>query len=712
MFIFIRLNRLISKYCTAAERQEIAKAFIFGGDAHEKQTRSSGEAYFTHPVAVACTLAEMQLDRDTIIAALLHDVVEDTDVTSEEIAEHFGETVSKLVRGMTKLAKIEFSSRAEAQAENFRKMMLAMVEDIRVIIIKLADRLHNMSTLGPLKPEKKRRVALETLEIYAPIAHRLGMHHFKNEFQDLAFEALYPYRHKTLEARVNQARGHRKRLFDKLKQSLIKHLTKENIAPEMIEGREKRLFSIYQKMLLRSIPFSEIMDVYAFRIIASSRRHCYNILGAVHELYKPVPGRFKDYIAMPKANGYQSLHTTLFGPYGIPIEIQIRTEEMDYTADKGIASHWIYKSQELSQEKTRKWLKKLSAIQSQSASSLDFIESVKVDIFPDEVYVFTPTGDIVELPKGATAIDFAYSIHTDIGNKCIAARVNRRLVPLNQKLQHGETIDILTSPTATPSPSWLNFVTTNKAKHAIRIYIRDQENDQALRLGKRLLNPLIRRNKLKIDGYSEQLHQELCEKHNIDNIQNLLIMIGRGELDHVQIADTVLQLSKTISAEIKTGESLEGNTETVLDIDSEGKSLTTLAKCCRPIPGDLIIGIMISGKGLEVHTTKCAVLQKQNILQKSPHLAIHVRWPDELENLFACKLLIDVENHRGAIAEIATKISHREASIMQINFDDVHKSYGTISVTIEVKDRQHLARVIRSLRGMKSIYKVIRNFHK
>ncbi len=707
MFIFARLNQLLSQYCTDSERQKIAEAFIFGADAHEKQKRSSGEAYFTHPVAVACTLAEMQLDMNTIIAALLHDVVEDTEITDEEIAANFGETTSKLVQGVTKLAQIQFSSKAEAQAENFRKMMLAMVKDIRVIIIKLADRLHNMSTLGPLKPEKKRRVALETLEIYAPIAHRLGMHHFKNEFQDLAFEALYPYRHKTLNARVQQARGHRKRLFDKLQQSLVRHLAKENISPDVVSGREKRLYSIYQKMLMRSIPFSEIMDVYAFRIIANSRRSCYSILGAVHELYKPIPGKFKDYIAMPKANGYQSLHTTLFGPYGIPIEIQIRTEEMDYTADRGVASHWVYKSHDLSQKKMQQWLAKLSAIQSHSTSSLDFIENVKVDIFPDEVYVFTPTGEIVELPKGATAIDFAYSVHTDIGNKCIAARVNRRLVPLNRKLQHGETVDILTSPTAIPSPSWLNFVITNKAKHGIRIYIRNQENAQAAKLGKRLLNPLLQKNKLTIDQYSPALHQKICELHEAEDIPQLLNMIGRGEVDHIQVADNILNLHTTIG-QSPTNE--PEDEKVILDIDPNSSSLTSFASCCRPIPGDLIIGVMIPGKGLEVHTTKCVLLQKRKILQKSPDSFVHLRWPDHTDQLFTSKLIVEIENHRGAIAELATKVSHRDASIIQINVEEAHKTHGVISLTIEVKDRQHLARIIRSIRHISNIYKVERYF--
>jgi GTP diphosphokinase / guanosine-3',5'-bis(diphosphate) 3'-diphosphatase len=704
MFIYLRLNQLLAKYCTNTDREIIANAFLFGANAHEEQMRSSGDPYFTHPTAVAYTLAEMRLDTDTIIGALLHDVVEDTNITSEEISQSFGEAPAKLVKGMTKLAKIKFRSKEEAQAENFRKMILAMVEDIRVIIIKLADRLHNMGTLGSLAPEKKRRVAQETLEIYAPIAHRLGMHHFKNEFQDLAFEAIYPYRHKTLQARVNQAHGHRKRLFDKLKNSLITHFTTEQIPPERISGREKRLYSIYQKMLRRSTPLSEIMDVYAFRIIATSERQCYNILGGVHALYKPIPGRFKDYIAIPKANGYQSLHTTLFGPYGIPIEIQIRTKEMDYTADKGIAAHWVYKSDNANQQRTRRWLKKLSAIQSHSSTSLDFIQNVKVDLFPDEVYVFTPLGDIRELPAGATTIDFAYSIHTQVGNQCIAARVNRRLVPLSQKLNHGETVEILTSPTATPSPSWLNFVTTNKAKHGIRIYIRDQENEQAISLGRKLLHNLLKLKKINIDTTPDNILLLVLQEYSANDLNQVLSMVGRGDLDSIQVANSVIHSYKALKTEIHTENDSHEPAKHHID------SITNLATCCCPIPGDLIIGVMTPGTGIEVHTTKCHILQNGQFLEKKNHLITHISWPERSNEYFSCALMIDVKNYQGAIADIAAKIARKKASILQINVQDAHNSHGSLYVLIDVLHRTHLAHIIKSLRNINSVYKVSRFF--
>ena len=707
MFIFFKLNKIIANYFSNEDRSKIANAFIFGANAHEEQLRSSGEAYITHPLAVACILADMKLDKDTVIAGLLHDVVEDTDINNNQIINQFGETTGSLVQGMTKLAKIKFSSKEEAQAENFRKMILAMVKDIRVIIIKLADRLHNMGTLGALKQAKKRRIAQETLEIYAPIAHRLGMHHFKNEFQDLAFEAIYPYRHKTLQARVSQAHGHRKRLLDKLQKSLINHLANENIPPESISGREKRLYSIYQKMLRRNTPLSEIMDVYAFRIIAASERQCYSILGGVHSLYKPVPGRFKDYIAIPKANGYQSLHTTLFGPYGIPIEIQIRTKEMDYTADRGIAAHWVYKSANINKKMTQQWLKKLSAIQNHSSTSLDFIQNVKVDLFPDEVYVFTPLGDIRELPKGATAIDFGYSIHTQVGHQCVSARVNRRFVPLNYKLNHGDTIEILTSPTTTPSPSWLTFVTTNKAKHAIRIFIRDQENEQAINLGRKLINELLKLKKIQLTALPNSTIDLLLKTYSVNTINQIFLMVGKGTLDHVEIASLILSTHLTHTQKDSSEKSYHNNSNTSSNQINE---ITNLADCCCPIPGDLIIGVMTHGKGIEVHTTKCQVLKNKNILEKQNKLITHISWPKNIKKLFTCSLIVEVENYQGAIADIATRITRKKASILQMNVQNIHQFHGEIYILLEVLDRTHLSEIINSLRALKSVFKVFRHF--
>lgn len=478
MFAFFSLQKRLALYLNEAEIGRITKAFIFAADAHEEQFRSSGEPYVTHTVAAACVLADMHLDADTIIAALLHDVIEDTIFTFEDIERHFSTKVAELVNGVTKLTKIHFESKAEAQAENFRKMMLAMTGDIRVILIKMADRLHNMRTLGSVSPEKRRRVARETLEIYAPIAHRLGMHQFKGELEDLSFKAIYPWRYKILEAAVKKARHHRRDLLNKVEQVLIKGLAKFEVSPERITGREKSLVSIYRKIRDRGVPFAEIMDLLGFRIIAENVFDCYHLLGAVHSVFKPIPGKFKDYIAIPKANGYQSLHTLLFGPYGMPIEIQIRTREMEKIAQSGIAAHWLYKTPDDSaeiQSQARKWLRQVAGMQESAETSLDFIRDMKMDLFPDEVYIFTPKGEILSLPRGATVLDFAYTVHTDIGNHAKETFVNRNRVPLSYPLINGQSVEVVTDPKACPNASWLNFVVTGRAKAAIRHALKNSE---------------------------------------------------------------------------------------------------------------------------------------------------------------------------------------------------------------------------------------------
>ena len=704
MFQFERLNELVAPYLDNEERARLSRAFLFGADAHERQKRSSGEPYFTHPVAVACILAEMSMDVDTLIAALLHDVIEDTEVDAAQIGNAFGEEVSKLVTGVTKLDKIEFTSKAEAQAENFRKMLLAMVEDIRVIIIKLSDRLHNMTTLGPLKPAKRRRIALETLDIYAPIAHRLGMHHFKNEFEDLAFEAIYPLRYRVLKSRVAEARGHRKKLFEKLHQSLANHLSRENIPADMIQGREKRLYSIYRKMRSKGLSFAEIMDVYAFRIIARSYKECYWILGLVHALYKPIPKKFKDYIATPKANGYQSLHTTLFGPYGIPVEIQIRTEAMDYTADRGVAAHWVYKSDDITGEKAQRWLQRLNILQKQTSSSMELIENVKVDLFPDEVYVFTPTGDIVELPSGATVIDFAYHIHSQVGNSCIAARVNRRLVPLSHQLKHGDTVEIMTSPKGHPSPSWLNFVTTGKAKSAIKLYMRNQENETAHALGKRLLAQALNRYKINLETMSVLFQQVAADAFQISNFRNLLIQIGKGELNCSAVADKIGELADEDLPTIPE----EERSQLTVTIDGAENMNTRFPSCCMAIPGDAIAGVLIQGKGLEVHRETCSTLQHYRKNARESDYLVHVTWSPSIRLDFPVRLRIDTSNYRGAVAVIATAINESGSDIRTFRIEEADANYGIIHTTVLVRNRRHLARVMRNLRRTRRVFKVNR----
>ncbi|MAP19420.1 MAG: bifunctional GTP diphosphokinase/guanosine-3',5'-bis(diphosphate) 3'-diphosphatase, partial [Alteromonadaceae bacterium] len=489
MYLFEGLKQKIAEYLPPERVKLVQDSFVLAHEAHDGQMRSSGDPYITHPVAVASILADMHMDHETLMAALLHDVIEDTHYSQEDLADAFGDTVADLVEGVSKLDKIAFSSKQEAQAENFRKMMMAMVQDIRVILIKLADRTHNMRTLGSLRPDKRRRIALETLEIYSPIAHRLGIHDIKNELEDLGFQAMYPMRHRALKSAVKQARGNRKEIIENIRQELSTRLAEYKIDATVL-GREKHLYSIYRKMKNKEKMFNEVMDIYAFRIVVHSVDDCYRSLGAMHGLYKPIETRFKDYIAIPRTNGYQSLHTSLVGPHGIPVEVQIRTVAMDQMADKGVAAHWLYKESgdgTTAQLRARKWMQSLLELQQSASSSFEFIESVKTDLFPDEIYVFTPDGRIIELPAGATAVDFAYAVHSDIGNTCVGVRVERRNFSLSKPLENGQTVEIITSPKAKPNANWLNFVVSARARTRIRQYLKKQQSQEAINMGNRLL---------------------------------------------------------------------------------------------------------------------------------------------------------------------------------------------------------------------------------
>lgn len=670
----------------------IVESFIVGADAHETQFRSSGEPYITHPVAVACILADMHMDPETIMASILHDVVEDTDFTHQDIEDLFGDKVAELVEGVTKLTQISFGSKAEAQAENFRKMMLAMVEDIRVIIIKLADRMHNMSTLGALRPDKRRRIAMETLEIYAPIANRLGMNLFKRVFEDLGFQAMYPMRYRVLEQCVKRARGNRQKLMEKIQSALGERLEQEAVDKDHIFGREKRLFSIFKKMRNKGLPFSEIMDVYAFRIIAKDVRECYVLLGAVHDLFTPVPGRFKDYIAIPKANGYQSLHTTLFGPHGVPIEIQIRTQEMEDHAEQGIAAHWLYKSEgyaSTTEVHTRQWLQQVLDMQMRSNNSLEFIENVRIDLFPDDVYVFTPKGDIQQLPRGATAIDFAYSIHTDVGNRTIAAKINRRLVPLSQPLSNSQTVEILTSPTAMPDPSWLNFVVTGKARSAVRHFLKTQEQDESINLGRKLLNYALIEFKLNWVDIEQNTRQALLESLHLSSETQLFLEIGLGNRASVVVAHQLL--------DVLHGETpVKSDTQAQMLLTGSEGMTTTYAECCYPIPGDDVRGVLEPGKGIYVHRTDCTKI----INSKSANAFINVNWTDDIKHLFPVKLSVYMQNEKGAVAEIANTIFENDANILAFEIVELEQISGILEITLEVKDRRHLAQIIRQMRKL------------
>ena len=690
-------------YFNTEQRQLVIQAYAFSQAAHQGQYRRSGEPYITHPVAVAGILADMKMDAQSLMAALLHDVIEDCLFTKENIAQEFGHTVADLVDGVSKISAINFESRKVQQAENFRKMVLAMTKDIRVILVKLSDRLHNMRTLQVLNPEKRRRIATETLEIYAPIANRLGMNNIRVEFEDLGFAALYPMRAPLIKKAVKKARGHRKELMHTIEAAIEQRLSQENLTARVI-GREKHLYSIYQKMKTQRKSFSQIMDVYGFRIITDSVNMCYRILGAIHNLYKPIPGRFKDYIAIPKANGYQSLHTTLKGSSGVPIEIQVRTEEMDAMANNGIAAHWLYKSEtqfnkETQSSRAREWLKGLLELQKSAGNSLEFIESVKIDLFPDEVYVFTPKGNILELPVGATAVDFAYTVHTDVGNRCIAARIDNRLSPLSVPLQSGQTVEIITTKNACPNPLWLSFAVTARARSSIRHALKHQQRSESIALGKTLLEKALQ-------SFHQNWHAILPAKQkatlkelNLSTFDDLLEDIGLGNRMAPLIA-------RRLIAEGDHMEDAAATTSHPLMIHGTEGLVIHFAKCCRPIPGDPIIGFLSPGKGMVIHLDACRNLS--NELKEHPDKCLAVNWASPIEGEFLAGLRIEMENKRGVLANLATIISDSGANIESIHMGEKDARLSIIHAVLGVKHRVHLARVIKRLRAAQSAIKITR----
>ncbi len=651
---------------------------------------------------MARILAEMHMDHHSIAAAILHDVIEDTGIAKEEVAERFGEEIAELVDGVSKLTHIQFESKAEAQAENFRKMMLAMVRDIRVILIKLADRLHNMRTLGVMRPDKRRRIARETLEIYAPIANRLGMNRMRLELEDLGFAALHPMRYRVLRESLRRARGNRKEIVGKIQEAIQARLAQEGLEGEVI-GREKHLYSIYKKMKDKHLAFSEVMDVYAFRIIVDSVDTCYRVLGAVHNLYTPMPGKFKDYIAIPKANGYQSLHTVLFSPYGVALEVQIRTEEMHKVAEAGIAAHWLYKSAgegagNSAQIRARQWLHDLLEIQQKAGNSVEFLESVKIDLFPDEVYVFTPQGDIMVLPRGATAVDFAYAVHTDVGNQCVAAKIDRRLVPLRTELYNGATVEIITSKGAQPNPAWLDFVHTAKARTHIRNVLKNLQHDEAVMLGARLLNKSLAAHGSSLESLSEEQTRRVCEEFNYETLDDLYVDIGLGNQMPMVIARALLQ------GEEKSGGSEEARPRPLAIKGTEG-AVVTFAKCCRPIPGDPILGFVTSGRGIVIHTEDCKNVAEY---RNRPEKWIDVEWEPEIEGEFPIDIKLLVLNQRGVLAKVAATLSDMEANIENVSIEERDGMHSTLSFTVMVRNRQHLARIMRSLRTLEMVQRIYR----
>lgn len=676
----------------------IMEAYRFGASAHEGQKRVSGAPYISHPVAVATILAEQRMDAQTIIAAILHDVIEDTATEKAQLEEQFGEEVADLVDGVSKLDQLQFHSRQQAQAESFRKMLLAMAEDIRVIMIKLADRTHNMRTLGSMPPVKRRRIARETLDIYAPIANRLGINSIRLELEDLGFRSLYPYRYRVIEKTLKKALSHHKQLVKKISQRLSDALDELKIIAD-VGGREKHMYSIYRKMRHKGRPLSEIVDMFGFRIIVDDVDICYRVLGLVHRLYKPMPGRFKDYIAIPRINGYQSLHTTLFGPDGIPLEVQIRTIDMDRVAESGIAAHWLYKSDDSSNESAnasaREWLARLVELD-HGADSEEFLENVRVDLFPDKVYVFTPRGDIMRLPMGSTSVDFAYAVHTDVGNRCVAAKVDRRMVPLRTPLLNGQTVEIITAKGARPNPAWVNFVATAKARSAIRQYLKNLKRGEAIDLGKRLLGHAMGEFDKKIRNASTREMKVLLGELNLPDQKSLYEEIGLGKHLAPLIARRLVGHAEGTAKKDPAPLAIEGTEGVVV----------SYARCCYPVPGDSIIGFLSSGKGIVIHRDTCGNLTEY---RKQPDKWISVNWKENVQRQSMVELRADVNNKTGVLAAVAANIAETHSNIDSVSVVERDEKTVTLIFHLQVRDRVQLAQVMRSIRGMPDVISVSRS---
>ncbi|MHB1300269.1 MAG: RelA/SpoT family protein [Burkholderiales bacterium] len=690
-------TREISGYLKPEDALQVESAYRFSEAAHQGQFRISGDPYISHPLAVARILAEWRLDGQTLTAALLHDVMEDTAVTKEQLANLFGQPVADLVDGVSKLDRIEFQTQEDAQAENFRKMLLAMASDVRVILIKLADRLHNMRTLDAMYPAKRKRIARETLEIYAQIANRMGLNSIYQELEDLSFKHLYPYRYRVFSKAIKAARGNRREVVGKILDNIVQRLKEAGIEAQTT-GREKHLYSIYRKMLEKKLSFSEVQDIYGFRVVVKDIPTCYYALGVLHGLYKPIPGKFKDYIALPKSNGYQSLHTSLFGPYGTPIEIQIRTTEMHKIAEAGVASHWLYKSSEANlsemQRKTHQWLQSLLESLGESTDSVEFLEHLKVDLFPDEIYVFTPKGKILVLPKGATPVDFAYSVHTDIGSRCLSVRINGELKPLRTPLRNGDTVEILTAPYAKPNPAWLEYVITGKARTHIRHYLKTMQHEQSAMLGERLLNQAMVALKIPPESVDDAKWDRLLKSTGARSRQDILTDIGLGRRLGIVVA------KRLVNGEIA---SPEEKPAPLVIRGSEGMAVE-FAKCCSPIPGDPILGFIKKGQGLIIHTHDCPVVRKSRV---DPAKCLDVEWDSEITRQFDVSIRIEVRNQRGVLARVAAEIAEAGSNIENISMEG-EGSYTTINFTLQVSNRMHLAQVMRALRKIPDVVKISR----
>ena len=689
----------LSCYLEPKQVDEVYRAYLLGARAHEGQSRVSGEPYISHPVAVARILSEMRMDANSIIAAILHDVIEDTPTLKENLVEEFGEEVAELVDGVSKLTQIDFRSRAEAQADNFRKMMLAMVKDIRVIIIKLADRLHNMRTLDAMRPDKRRRIARETMDIYAPIANRLGIFKMRHELLDLSIKSAYPMRYRALKSACREVVGYRKEIFNTI-ETAIRNRLKESGINATVKYRQKNIHSIYRKMKEKKISFKSLTDVFGVRIMTESVDDCYRVLGVMHNLYKPLPGKFKDYLAIPKTNGYQSLHSSLFGPHGVAIEAQIRTENMDHFAESGIAAHWLYKEGEngttTAQARALDWLKNLLEMQQMSGSSQEFLESVKVDLFPDEIYVFTPKGDIKKLPRGSTVVDFAFAVHTHVGNTCVAARVDGRMSPLSSRLYNGQTIEIICSEASRPHPSWLDFVITARARTNIRHFLKSLQKDEAIILGQRLLQQSVSNVIGRDEAITKDKFSRVLEQYRMKDSQELLAEIGLGNRNSSLVAKAMYDIEDDITEYDNSGKPLA--------IKGTEGMVVSFAKCCRPVPGDAIVGFMSSGKGIVVHQQNCPNITETS----SENRQLSVQWSDHVEGEYLAFMRIQVANQRGVLANLAATIADMSSNIENVNLTEKDGRISTIEFVVTVKDRIHLARIMKKLRSLPVVNRIWR----
>ncbi len=703
-----QLTLLLKEYFTQADIEQVWTAYRYAAFAHQGQTRRTGEAYISHPVAVACILAKLHLDLPTLLAALLHDVVEDTGVAITEISQKFGKQVGDLVEGLTKLDKIEFQSATQAQAENFRKMLLAMSQDVRVILVKLADRLHNMQTLEVMKLDKQKRIAQETLEIYAPIANRLGLNLIYQELEDLSFKHLHPMRYRVIAKAIKVARGNRKEVISKILEAIKQSLANAHLEAD-VKGREKHLYSVYRKMANKATALEQIHDIYGFRVLVKDTPSCYLALGSLHALYKPIPGKFKDYIAIPKANGYQSLHTTLFGPFGTPIEVQIRSEEMHKIANAGVAAHWMYKTTDASltalQQQTHQWLQRLLEIQTESDDSYEFLENFKVDLFPDEVYVFTPKGNILALPKGSTAVDFAYAVHTDVGNSCVAVKINNEQAPLRTEMHNGDNVEIITATLAKPNPAWLNYVVTGKARSHIRHYLKTLQATESAHLGERMLNLALRALHVEPSAIDDKLWHKVMRDYGVKEKSEILTDIGLGKRVSLMVAHQLTagmpELHVLENTKPKTSKKLDSITIS----GSEGMAVQ-FAQCCRPIPGDPILGFINKDKGLIIHTHDCPTTLKFKL---DPDKWLDVEWDSDNKKLFKVNVRMVVANERGMLAKIAAGISDVGSNIDNVSVEEPDGSaYVNINFTVQVRNRVHLANLMRNLRKIPDVVRINR----